>query len=228
MQASSEGFGQLRLRNTLPGGATWSFAIVDNGLSSSSLPTGSLSLGTIEGSGGIGDGPHHSKFVLTPNGEIQASVVVITSDARLKTNITPLTNTLEKLTKVRGVLYDWNDEAKTLGRSTGRREIGVLAQDVEAVFPELVVNWGKDNYKAVDYGKLTGVLIEAVKELRAEKDAQITTLEARLAALEQATGIDSASGHVASSVLPSGWLLVGGLLVGGLVCRSSGHAKHQR
>jgi hypothetical protein len=79
------------------------------------------------------------------------------------------------------VAFDWNDDYEALGRSTGHREIGVIAQEVEAVFPELVTTWGEDAYRAVDYGRLTGVLIEAVKELKAENDA----LRERIEALEQ-------------------------------------------
>jgi hypothetical protein len=67
----------------------------------------------------------------------------------------------------------------------------VIAQEVEAVFPELVTTWGDNSYRAVDYGRLTGVLIEAVKELNADKEAEIAALqqqnadlEARVAALE--------------------------------------------
>jgi hypothetical protein len=175
---------------------------------------------------------------LTVN-EVQASVVAITSDRRLKTEVTPLTDVLEKLTELRGVSYDWNDQAKALGRATGRREIGVIAQEVEAVFPELVTTWGDEGYKAVEYGKLTGVLIEAVKELRAEKDAQIVALrtekdgqiaalEARLAILEQVVAKHSASGVVTSSVLPGSALLMGGLVLAGLVRKHREYGRGQR
>lgn len=74
----------------------------------------------------------------------------------------------------------------------------MIAQEVEAVYPELVSTWGK-GYKAVDYAKLSGVLVEGLNELRAEtqaklaeRDAQIEALstclsrmETRLAALEE-------------------------------------------
>jgi hypothetical protein len=115
--------------------------------------------------------------------------------------------------------------------ATGRQEIGVLAQEVEAVFPELVTSWGDKSYKAVAYGKFTAVLIEAVRELRAEKEAQIAALEARLTTkeaqvaalearltvLEQAIGRYNAAGPVSSSVLPGRWALAGGLFLAGLV-----------
>jgi hypothetical protein len=60
------------------------------------------------------------------------------SDARLKTNVLPLGNVLDKLQQVRGVSFEWNDQYRALGGSSERREIGVLAQEVEQVFPELV------------------------------------------------------------------------------------------
>jgi hypothetical protein len=103
------------------------------------------------------------------------------SDTRLKTNVSQLTNVLEKLGAVRGVSFIWNSEAKSIGVSSKRREIGVIAQEVEAVFPEVVITPDGGGYKTVDYSKLTAVLIEAVKELKAENDA----LKMRLEALEK-------------------------------------------
>jgi len=102
------------------------------------------------------------------------------SDARLKTNVLPLGNVLDKLQQVRGVSFEWNDQYRALGGSSDRREIGVLAQEVEQVFPELV-SVGEGDYKRVDYDRLTAVLIEAVKELRKENDA----LKKRTEALER-------------------------------------------
>jgi hypothetical protein len=104
------------------------------------------------------------------------------SDARLKTDVTQLTNVLEKLEDIRGVSFKWNELAKSLGSFSERREIGVIAQEVEAVFPEVVTTSNSDGYRTVDYGRLTAVLIEAVKELKAENDA----LKHRLEALEKA------------------------------------------
>jgi uncharacterized oligopeptide transporter (OPT) family protein len=79
-------------------------------------------------------------------------------------------------------------------------------------------------YKALNYVKLTSVLVEAVKELRAEKnaemqalrtekDVQIATLEARLAALEQTLRVSHARSVMASSVLPMSGLVWGGLMM---------------
>jgi len=95
-----------------------------------------------------------------------------TSDRRLKDNITTIDSALEKVEKLRGVEYDWNATSRK-----GQHDMGVIAQEIEEVFPFIVrekeLQTGKfaDNpevYKTVDYEKLTAVLIEAVKELSAE------------------------------------------------------------
>ncbi|MDQ3370954.1 MAG: tail fiber domain-containing protein [Myxococcota bacterium] len=88
---------------------------------------------------------------------------------------------LDKLERIRGVTWVWRDEAGPLGREPGAPDAGVIAQEVEAVFPELVVTT-TDGYKAVNYTGLVGVLIEAVKELKRKNEA----LERRVAELEKA------------------------------------------
>jgi chaperonin cofactor prefoldin len=72
--------------------------------------------------------------------------------------------------KLNGVSYNWrSDEYKERGFSD-RSQIGLIAQDVEETFPELV-HTDTEGYKAVAYSKLTAVLVEAVKELKAENEA---------------------------------------------------------
>ena len=99
------------------------------------------------------------------------------SDARLKSDVEPLTGVLEKVGQLRGVSFLRNGQAPA---GSARREVGVLAQEVEALFPELVVPYGVDDLKAVDYAGLTGLLLEAVKELRTREQV----LARRVAALE--------------------------------------------
>jgi hypothetical protein len=114
-------------------------------------------------------------------GSVSAASFNVTSDARLKRNLKPLTDVMEKLEQIHGVSFEWKAQPQSRERSTEMREIGVVAQEVEAVFPELVSTWGTEGYKAVDYGSLTAVLIEAVKQLRSENGV----LQSRLEALEQ-------------------------------------------
>tara|TARA_R110002012_G_scaffold241407_1_gene415625 strand:+ start:448 stop:1110 length:663 start_codon:yes stop_codon:yes gene_type:complete len=93
------------------------------------------------------------------------------SDRRLKSDIQTIENSLEKVEQLRGVTYTRDDNVD------GGQQLGVIAQEVEEVFPQ-VVRTAKDEKgtKSVDYGRLTGALIEAVKEL----SAKVKELEMRL------------------------------------------------
>ena len=83
----------------------------------------------------------------------------VQSDERLKTDIRPIENALERISKLKGVYYHWKDDKKE------KHEIGVIAQDVQQQFPELV-NTDKNGILSVDYIKLTAILIECVKDLK--------------------------------------------------------------
>jgi hypothetical protein len=121
--------------------------------SSGSAPSfGATSTGALSVTGGI-----------TATGEITAYY----SDANLKTNIQPIANALSKIEAIRGVTFDPNQTALDLGVDN-THQMGVIAQEVEAVAPELVVPSAYAGYKTVKYDKLTALLIEAVKELSAE------------------------------------------------------------
>jgi hypothetical protein len=110
---------------------------------------------------------------------------LITSDERLKTNVQQVEGALDKLERIRGTAFEWAEAESphALGGVPGQSSIGVVAQEVEQVFPELVsVYEPEEEYKSVNYDGLTSVLIEAVKELKAE----IETLRSRIEALEGA------------------------------------------
>jgi hypothetical protein len=86
-----------------------------------------------------------------------------TSDIRLKENIQPIQNALEKVESISGNTYDWKEGYEEIHSHKGN-DVGVIAQEIEAVLPQLVVN--RDNgYKAVQYEKIIPLLIEAIKEL---------------------------------------------------------------
>jgi len=94
------------------------------------------------------------------------------SDERLKDNVVTIDSGLSLVNQLRGVTFDWNQ-----GSKQGTRDIGVIAQEVEKVLPELVkenklplITDSDETYKTVDYEKLTAVLIEAVKDLSKEID----------------------------------------------------------
>ena len=83
------------------------------------------------------------------------------SDKNLKKNIVPLDGALDKIDAIRGVYHDWIDEEQSKDR-----QIGVIAQEIQAVYPELVSQSG-NGYLSVNYPKLTAVLLQSVKELKA-------------------------------------------------------------
>jgi len=91
------------------------------------------------------------------NGVITASTTH-PSDRRLKKNITPLQNSLEKIQSLQGVSYAWKSPDKKA------ENIGFIAQDVQKVYPELVTE-GRNGYLSVDYSSLVSALTEAIKEL---------------------------------------------------------------
>ena len=85
------------------------------------------------------------------------------SDKRLKTDVTDIENALDKVQQMQGVYYRRNDV------ENAKMQVGVLAQDMEQVLPEVVLTADDEmQTKSVDYGKITSVLIEAVKELSAK------------------------------------------------------------
>ena len=87
------------------------------------------------------------------------------SDRRLKTDIKNIENALPKVMQMQGVYYKRNDV------EDAREQVGVIAQDMEAIVPEVVLTADdKMQTKSVDYGKLCAVLIESIKELKAEID----------------------------------------------------------
>lgn len=110
------------------------------------------------------------------------------SDLRFKKDITPFVRTLERLTSLSPVNYFWRAVEFAEMRFGTRQSFGLIAQEVQKLFPELVVVDDK-GYLAVNYSKLPLLTIQAVKELKAENDelkARNAAIEARLAALESA------------------------------------------
>ena len=113
-------------------------------------------------------------------GYINSSAQLNASDARLKENVATLTGALDKVNQLRGVSFNWIDSAR--GEGT---HIGFIAQELEEVYPELVGDGdlpndedGNEPIKSVDYGHMVPVLVEAIKELKAENDALKARLDA--------------------------------------------------
>jgi hypothetical protein len=105
----------------------------------------------------------------TTAGEIRATgdiTAFYSSDIRLKENIQPIQNALEKVESISGNTYDWKEGYDEIHSHKGN-DVGVIAQEVEEILPQIVTN--RDNgFKAVQYEKIIPLLIEAIKELSAK------------------------------------------------------------
>jgi hypothetical protein len=111
-------------------------------------------------SGDVGIANTNPSYELDVTGQIRATDDIIAfSDIRVKKNVKTLENSLNKVNKLRGV------EFNKIGKQN--KSIGVIAQEIEKILPE-VVHTDDEGMKSVAYGNITGLLIEAVKELSKE------------------------------------------------------------
>lgn len=142
---------------------------------------GSNNLVTIAADGDVGIGTTTPAYKLDVNGQVAGtSAYVNSSDIRYKKDIEKITNILEKIKLLNGVSFKWrNDEFSDKEFQEGR-DIGVIAQNVEEVFPEAVVT-DNEGYKSVAYAKLVAPLIEGVKALSKE-NAEIKAENAEIKA----------------------------------------------
>jgi len=125
----------------------------------------------------IGNAASAGALHYTANG----TLTINTSDIRLKENVEPLNNSLEKLLQLSGVTYNW------IGQEEKR--IGFIAQDVEKIIPELVFtnNNTEEKIKGIHQDNLTAILVEAIKEQQKiieELKVEITNLKLRVTNLE--------------------------------------------
>ncbi len=124
------------------------------------------------GNFGIGTTNPGAKFQVGNKGDAsfaRANSWATFSDRRLKNKIELITNALDKLDQIHGYTYNWKN------KSDSSRQVGVIAQEIELVMPE-AVKTGSDGYKTVDYGKLSALLIQAVRE----QQTIITSLENKI------------------------------------------------
>ena len=91
-------------------------------------------------------------------------VAYASSDERLKDNIQPIKNPIEKINSISGNSFDWNEQKQNIYKG---KDYGVIAQEIENILPELV-DTRDDGYKAVKYDKLISLLIEGIIELSSE------------------------------------------------------------
>jgi Chaperone of endosialidase len=106
------------------------------------------------------------------------------SDARLKKNIQPFSPVLDKLVQLQPVSYNWRVEEFPQFHFGTSRTSGLIAQEVEKVFPEMV-SVDKDGFKRVNYSELPYLMLQAIRDLKAEKDKLQEEMKAREAQWEE-------------------------------------------
>ena len=135
--------------------------------------------------GNIGIGTNAPSEKLHVSGNVQVTGTVtsgggfIYSDRNLKKDILPLENALDRVRQLGGYSFVW--------KATGRKDIGVIAQEVESVFPDAVHTDPTTGLKSVEYANLVAPLIEAIKDQQKMIDSQntrIQALESRLNAIQ--------------------------------------------
>ncbi len=115
-----------------------------------------VSDGNLIVSGNVGIGTTTPAVKLEVVGDVNATAYYYSSDRSLKTAIKPLSGSLDKILQLQGVSFNWKADNKT--------SVGLIAQDVEKIFPELVLTNKYTGMKSVEYGNLVAPLIESVKE----------------------------------------------------------------
>jgi peptidoglycan hydrolase CwlO-like protein len=102
----------------------------------------------------------------------------------LKNNIQPLSGSLDKILQLQGVSFNWKDN--------NRSSIGLIAQDVEKIYPELVSTNSQTDLKSIEYGNLVAPLIESVKEQQGKinkLESLISSQQKEIEQLKQQIGI---------------------------------------
>ena len=145
---------------------------------------------TILRNGNVGIGSLTPSQKLHVVGNIFATGTITPSDLRFKKDIEPIHNSLEKISQLNGVTYYYRyTEFKDLG-FTDKEQVGVIAQEVEKVLPQLVFTDDK-GYKAVDYSKLIPLLIEGIKEQQKQieiSQEEVKQLKAELSDIKKILG----------------------------------------
>ncbi len=117
----------------------------------------------------VGIGNYDPSYPLDVAGIIRATNVSVNSDSRWKTNINLIDDSLRKILQLNGIEYEWKKDEFPLMNFDSGKQLGLIAQDVEKIIPE-VVNTSDDSFKSVDYIKIVPVLIEAIKEQQKQID----------------------------------------------------------
>ncbi len=170
------------IRETASGGSGLRIAFGTN-----SNPFNNSTYMYLDNNGEIGIGTRNPSEKLHVSGSICATGSIGScSDERFKENIHDIDNALDRIEKIKGVEFNWKRDEYPDYDFSDEEQVGFIAQDLKEILPE-VVSVGSNGYHSIDYGKLTPVLVEAVKQLKTDndrKDRQIEELSQRLARIE--------------------------------------------
>ncbi len=145
----------------------------------------------IRASGGVGIGTNEPKQTLSVNGSAGkpgGGSWATFSDARLKTHVVPLGCMLDRLLCLHGYQFEYTTDAVADGRGLPGPQIGLLAQEVATVFPDWVES-DQDGYLFVTERATTALLVESLRELREEKDAQLARRDAEIDNLRESINL---------------------------------------
>jgi hypothetical protein len=138
-----------------------------------------------DGNVGIGTPSPAQKLHVAGNAVVTGDITAYYSDERLKTFKGKIKEPLAKIKQLNGYYFVENELAKSLGYDNDKLQVGVSAQEVEKVLPEIVTKAPIDNkYKTVWYQKLTPLLIEGMKEQQAQIETQQTQIETQQTQIE--------------------------------------------
>ena len=129
-----------------------------------------------------GTGNPAQELQVTGDGVFTGNITAYySSDISLKDNIRPIESAIFKVKQIRGVTFDWNEKSTELQQEKGH-DVGLIAQEVEKVLPE-IVQIREDGIKAIQYEKVVPLLVEAIKE----QQVTIENLTKRIELLENGT-----------------------------------------
>ncbi|MBT3730221.1 tail fiber domain-containing protein [bacterium] len=118
------------------------------------------------------------RMTIDVSGNVTATSFLYSSDKRLKKNIKSILG-LDKILKLQGVSFEWKNNNKS--------EVGLIAQDVEKIYPELIITDPNTGLKSVKYGNLVAPLIEAIKEQQIQIDNLSVEIEILKSKIEDST-----------------------------------------
>ena len=130
----------------------------------------------VQNDGNVGIGTTDPDEMLEVSGSVKSNGTILTSDSRFKQNIKPISAALEKVSALRGVHFDWKKDQFPEKNFADGTQLGLIAQEVESVFPE-VVSTDANGLKSVNYPALIAPLVQSIHTLKLQNEALQSELQ---------------------------------------------------